>query len=126
MQTGLFFNRSLQDWYEFEDSGSNFKGGTIDFLFEHQNIISRASREFYNDSGELIWGKELQNKIHKQLTESRVLRFEIFNDWLPTDNCFVTLDPDVKDKWGNPVARIRIGNHPHDLKVGNYIENLKS
>ncbi|HID38947.1 MAG TPA: oxidoreductase, partial [Calditrichaeota bacterium] len=46
---------------------------------------------------------------------------EIFNDWLPTDDCFVTLDPKVKDKWGNPVARVRVGYHYHDLRVGNFL-----
>lgn len=121
MQRGLFFNRSLQDWYEFEDSGANRKGGTIDFLFEHQNIISRASREFYNDSGELIWGEELQEKIHKKLTKSKVLTFEVFNDWLPTDECFVSVDSKVKDKFGMPVGAINLWGHPQDLKIGEHL-----
>ena len=31
MQPGLFFNRSLQDWYDYEEKGKRYKGGTIDF-----------------------------------------------------------------------------------------------
>ncbi len=27
----------------------------------------------------------------------------------------------IKDKWDSPVARIKIGNHPHDLKVGRFL-----
>jgi len=27
----------------------------------------------------------------------------------------------VRDKWGTPVARVRIGYHQHDLKVGHYL-----
>ena len=27
----------------------------------------------------------------------------------------------MKDRWGTPVARIRIGHHPHDLEVGRYL-----
>ncbi len=120
---GLFINRSLQDWYIIDDKsfGNRSKGGTIDFLFKHANPIAKANSQKWGSHG-LVWGNPLKNKIKSYFTEGRHLRFEIFNDWLPTDNCFVTLDPDVKDKWGNPVARIRIGNHPHDLKVGNYIE----
>jgi choline dehydrogenase-like flavoprotein len=53
--------------------------------------------------------------------ESRHLRFEVFNDWLPNDDCFVTLDPEVKDKWGDPVAKFRIGYHEHDIKVGRFL-----
>jgi len=124
MQTGLFFNRSLQDWYEFEDAGSRYKGGTIDFLFEHQNVISRASREFYNDSGKLIWGEELKNQIHKSLTQSRVLSFEVFNDWLPTDECFVSVDGTTKDKFGMPVGAINLWGHPQDIKVREHLAKI--
>jgi len=121
MQAGLFFNRSLQDWYEFEKDAKRFKGGTIDFLFEHANIISKALRELDDADGNLIWGKELQEKIHKKITESRVLRFEVFNDWLPTDHCFVSIDDFKKDKYGIPVAAINLWGHPHDLEVGTYL-----
>jgi choline dehydrogenase-like flavoprotein len=121
---GLFVNRSLQDWYIIDDNsfGKRSKGGTIDFLFRHANPISKANSQKWDEDG-LIWGKPLQDKIKSYFTEGRHLRFEVFNDWLPTDNCFVTLDPNVKDKWGNPVARIRVGNHPHDLKVGRHLAN---
>ena len=27
----------------------------------------------------------------------------------------------MRDKWGSAVAKVRIGYHEHDLKVGNYI-----
>lgn len=121
MQAGLFFNRSLQDWYEYEDKDKKYKGGTIDFLFEHANIISRAKREIYDNNGALIWGEELQKKIHKNITTSRVLTFEVFNDWLPTDYCSVTIDKKVKDKYGVNVGAINLYSHPHDVKVGEYL-----
>ena len=121
MQPGLFFNRSLQDWYEFEKDEKKYKGGTIDFLFEHANVVSRASREMYNDNGELIWGEELQKKIHKNLTTSRVLTFEVFNDWLPTDHCNVTLDDKVRDKYGVKVGAINLYSHPRDVEVGKHL-----
>ncbi len=123
MQTGLFFNRSLQDWYDYEDEGRRYKGGTIDFLFEHSNIISRARKEIFDDDGNLIWGEALQNKIHKTLTTSRVLTFEVFNDWLATDACFVSVDDEVKDKFNIPVGVINLYGHPHDIKVGTYLAN---
>jgi hypothetical protein len=37
------------------------------------------------------------------------------------DDCFISLDPDEKDKWGMPVARIRLGYHPRDLEVGRFL-----
>jgi len=120
MQPGLFFNRSLQDWYEYEEGGKKYKGGTIDFLFEHANIISRARRELYKD-GKLIWGEALAKKMYQSLTTSRVLTFEVFNDWLPTDGCFVSVDSEVKDKFHMPVGVINLWGHPHDLKVGEHL-----
>ncbi|MBU0721636.1 GMC family oxidoreductase [bacterium] len=121
MQRGVFFNRSLQEWYEYEEEGKRLKGGTIDFLFEHANIISRAKKEFYNEEGRLIWGRELQEKIHNSLTASRVLRFEVFNDWLPTQHCFVSVDDTLKDKFHMPVGVINLWGHPHDIKVGEHL-----
>ncbi len=118
MQVGLFFNRSLQDDYEFEEDGKKYKGGTTDFLFEHQNIISRVSREFYDEGGNILWGDTLRDKIHNRLTTSRKLTFEVFNDWLPTDKCFIGVDEKEKDKFNTPVGVINLYGHPHDLKVG--------
>ncbi|MBU1666883.1 GMC family oxidoreductase [bacterium] len=113
MVEGLFVNRSLCDWYEIK----GMKGGIVDFLFEHANPISKASKQ-RKENGKLLWGAALQEKIFKKLTATKQLNFEVFNDWLPTDNCFVSVDEKYKDIYGVPVANIRIGAHPHDLKVG--------
>ena len=121
MEVGVFFNRSLQDWYAYEKETKQYKGGTIDFLFEHQNIISRVMREVYDENGNLLWGEKLKEKLHKRLTTSRVLTFEVFNDWLPTDKCFVGVDEKVKDKYGVPVGVINLYGHPHDLEVGEHL-----
>ena len=116
---GPFVNRALQDWYYYThpETGKREKGGTIDFLFQHDNPIARANAQKWED-GELIWGTALKKKLKAYFTGGRRLRFEVFCDWTPVDDCFVSLDPIVKDKWGMPVARVRTGYHPHDLVVG--------
>ncbi|CAH0991330.1 2-methyl-1,2-propanediol dehydrogenase [Sinobacterium norvegicum] len=120
---GPFVNRGLQDWYQIDDKqfGSKAKGGTIDFLFAHPNAISRANRIRFDDNNSLRWGSELKTALHDSFTQSRTFDFEVFNDWLPTDNCYVDLDRDNTDQWGQPVAKVRLGYHPHDLKVGEYL-----
>ncbi|MDX2367903.1 MAG: GMC family oxidoreductase [Colwellia sp.] len=128
---GPFINRALQDWYQIDDKafvGANTKGqakgGTIDFLF-HQNPIARARGTQWGVDSEgedkLLWGEELKQSIKQEFTSYKTLRFEVFNDWLPTDDCFVALDEEVTDKWGDPVAKVRIGYHDHDLEVGEYL-----
>ena len=130
-QVGPFVNRALQDWYQIADKkfkGANdkgqAKGGTIDFLF-HQNPIARASGSQWgtdeNGNDKLLWGEDLKQSLKQEFTTYKTLRFEVFNDWLPNDDCFVSLDESVTDKWGDPVAKVRIGNHPHDLAVGTYL-----
>ena len=121
MQPGYFINRSILDWYFIDDWWhGKFKGGSVEWMFEHQNIISRARKNNYED-GRLVWGKALGERVVERFTNQKSIRFEIFNDWLPNDNCYVTIDSKHKDKYGMPVGKLRINGHPQDLKVGNYI-----
>ncbi len=121
---GPFVNHGLQDWYFIDDKkmGGRLKGGTVDFLLRHPNTMSRAMNAKW-DGDDLVWGRALQKNLKAVFKESQTLRYEIFCDWLPTDDCFVSLDNTVKDKWNSPVAKVRIGYHPHDLKVGEYIND---
>ncbi|TNF33694.1 MAG: GMC family oxidoreductase [Gammaproteobacteria bacterium] len=120
---GPFVNRGLQDWYIIDDKqlGGRVKGGVIDFLLSHPNPIARAMSAKWDEHDKLVWGKPLKRQLKSTFTEAQYLRFEVFNDWLPTDNCYVTLDNRVKDKWHSPVARVRLGYHQHDLKIGRYL-----
>ncbi len=124
-QIGPFVNRGLQDWYHIEDPalGGRAKGGTIDFVLNSPGYLARALSERFAEDGTLVWGATLKRRLEQVFKTSRILRFEIFCDWLPQDDCFVTLDPVVKDKWGLPVARVRIGRHPHDDRVSQYLSD---
>ena len=120
---GPFVNRGLQDWYfvNHKSLGGRAKGGTVDFLLQHPNPTGRAVAAKWGDDDRLLWGRPLQQRLKSLFTRSQTLRYEIFCDWLPTDNCFVSLDAQIRDQWQTPVAKVRIGYHPHDLKVGHYI-----
>jgi len=120
---GPFANRCLQDWYFIDDKKlGKVKGGTIEFLFRHPNPISRANRLKRGPDG-LLWGEPFKQKLKASFTGARYFRFETFCDWLPNDNCHVTLDPASKDRWATPVARVRVGYHDHDLKIGRFLTN---
>ncbi|MGB5611339.1 MAG: GMC family oxidoreductase, partial [Sedimenticolaceae bacterium] len=117
-QVGPFVNRALDDWYTFDDPElGRAKGGIIEFLWDHPNAVVRAQNAKWRD-GELVWGKPLKRQLENWFRTDRTLNFEVFNDWLPNDDCFVALDSQVRDRWGNPVAKVRIGAHPHDQRVG--------
>lgn len=69
----------------------------------------------------MLWGTPLKQKIKAHFTQSKDFKFEVFCDWLPNDECYVSLDETEKDKWGSPVAKVRAGFHPHDVKVAQYL-----
>lgn len=118
-----FVNRTLQDFYEFEQDGKKIKGGTIDFLLEHSNPMPKASRNKF-DGERLVYGSELKTRLLNYFTTKKKIRFECFTDWIPNDNCYVTLDPVHKDKWGDPVARIRLGYHPANKIPGEKLAEI--
>ncbi len=122
-QTGLFINRALQDWYLIDDRefGPRQKGGTIDFVHVHPSPVLRAGRQLDNGDGTLRWGKPLKRILEQHFRSGLALKIEAFCDWLPVDDCFVTLDASRRDKWGLPLGRIRTGFHVRNLQVGWYL-----
>ena len=122
-RTGLFINRALQDWYVIDDRelGPRQKGGTIDFVHVHPSPILRAGRQLDNGDGTLRWGKPLKRTLERHFLSGLSLKIEAFCDWLPVDDCFVTLDTSRRDKWGLPLGRIRTGFHVRNLQVGWYL-----
>jgi len=126
-QFGTFVNRSVQDWYEIKDKNlfktdAAQKGGTIDFVHLHPNPVARAGRQIRGNKG-LLWGKPLKDKLKGHFTQGRYIKVEAFCDWAPTDNSHVSLDDSVKDKWGLPVAKIKVDVHVQNLRVGWFLAN---
>lgn len=116
-QPGLWINRTLIDLYEIELNGKPHKGGIVEFMFEHMNPVRRAIFLKWDQKGNLLWGEKLRKRLYRHFREVRGIRFEVFCDWTPTEKCYVELSPSVQDKFGFPVARIHIFQHPHDRKV---------
>lgn len=124
-----FVNKCLVDFYEINDpefdlvkesKDGRVKGGNIDFLIEHSNPMPKVIRNKYK-SGKLLYGSDLKDALKDYFTAQRRLRFEIFCDWMPNDDCYVSLDEETTDKWGDPVAKVRTGYLNHDLEIGNYL-----
>jgi len=120
---GSFVNRAVQDWYQIDDK--NFfdtpqKGGTIDFVHLHPNPVVRSIRQIRGSKG-ITWGAPLKRKLEAHFTEGKFLKIEAFCDFMPVPDCHVSLDSDIKYKWGLPVARVKIDMHLRNLQVGWYL-----
>lgn len=95
-------------------------------MFEHVIVIAKAIREVYDEEGNIMWGKALEDKIQtpfNHITSSNL--GSIFNDWLPPMIVMFPLDAYEKDKYGVNVGVINC-MHPHDLSVGEFLAQKRS
>ncbi len=112
-----FVQRAMQDFYFLEKETQGVrKAGTILFDWAHPNPILTAERLSRSGDGTL-WGKRLKDRLRAEAAGSRSLHFEAFGEYFPTPKTYMDLDPEVKDRWGTPVARMTMGRHPLDLKA---------
>jgi choline dehydrogenase-like flavoprotein len=109
-----FVQRSMQDFYLLKEPVDGVrKAGTILFSLSHPNPIYTAER-LAGSGGNARWGVTLKKALREEGKEARTLEFENFAESLPTKGTYVDLDPEVKDRWGAPVARITVQRHPLD------------
>ncbi len=119
---GPWLHRAVLDHYFVRDpqTGQRRKGGLIEFMLGSPNRISAAeSAAFTGDVP--LWGLPLKRALEEQFRGKKRVLFEVFADWLPTPAGHVTLDPQVRDHLGQPVARVRIDKHPHNKQVADHL-----
>lgn len=112
-----FLQRTIQDHYYLGkgsgDEGYD-KGGTANFLLPHRNPIHAAER-LSSRTVPALWGAQLQRALLRYHRDVREIEVEVFAEFLPTAGTYVEIDPEVKDRFGIPVARIHHKHHPRDL-----------
>ena len=118
-----FVNRIIEDYYRRTDKP--FNGGTLNFLRLHPNPISASTYQAFWDRtpydarvGQRIplWGDALKQRLAHYFTKVEHLKFEVFGEWLPHDDCRVTLASDKKDVYGDPVAHVYQRTHPESMR----------
>ncbi|MGO8995960.1 MAG: GMC oxidoreductase [Polyangiaceae bacterium] len=115
LDTAPFVQRSMQDFYLLEKPVDGVrKAGTILFALAHPGPIHTAER-IAGTGGTARWGVRLKQALRDEALGARTLTFENFAEGLPTPGTYVDLDPDVKDRWKLPVARITVDRHPLDI-----------
>jgi choline dehydrogenase-like flavoprotein len=133
--------RVIHDFYRIDAKHGFYGGGGID---ERSLSAGRPLGGALN-SGLLsgaTWGSTFKDNLLREFTHTASFNGHCTSLPLSTNN--VTLDPEVKDKWGRPALRTTFMNHPDDLatmkffmersmelldavgaiqKVGSYAEN---
>jgi choline dehydrogenase-like flavoprotein len=115
-----FVNRSLQDFYLLPDDRFGFrKGGTLGFMWTHPNPIF-AAVGLAGSGKDGVFGKVLKERM-RAYRDSRILQFEVYGEFLATPGTYVTVEPNVKDKYGIPVAAITMDRHPMDFAATRFL-----
>jgi choline dehydrogenase-like flavoprotein len=95
------------------------RSGMFQVSFVHDNPIHRAERIATEtlDDGKLLWGTPLKMALRRQFREGRQVILEGFGEMTPHVGSSIDLDPEVRDQFDQPVARITQWHHPRDKRV---------
>jgi choline dehydrogenase-like flavoprotein len=116
-----FLECSIADHYFLPPGVSDLpKGGVIRYGLPAAGPIAAAVRAA-EEGPNLLWGDRLEQRLREYFHEYLTVDFEIFHDFIPNARTFVTLDPDVRDKWGLPVARIHLDVPEHHRAAGRWL-----
>ncbi len=100
-QPDVFLGRSLSDFYFLPEGVSPLrKGGMLRFGRASQ-VITDTDLAKGDDPG--------------------LFYTEIFHDFLPNTGTWMELDPEVRDRWGLPVARIHLARPQHHVVAGSWV-----
>jgi choline dehydrogenase-like flavoprotein len=117
-----FLGRSVMDHYFLPPGASTLaKGGTLRFDMERAGPIARALRAARTAGGGWLWGEPLRRALAEHFHDAREVEFEAFHDFIPSAGTYVELDPEVRDRWGLPVARIHLSPLEHHRTAGEWL-----
>jgi len=106
-----FLDRTIQDFYETQGL-PHPKAGTLLFQLPSAGPILRAQRIAQVETGPPLFGTALRRALRRALVETATIEWEALGEFLPHAGCYMDLDPQVKDRYGLPVARLHLSTHP--------------
>jgi choline dehydrogenase-like flavoprotein len=113
---GFAVSRVLHDFYELDPEKVGFcGGGGLDARFDSAPIDFASQPP----PGTPLWGKEFKATLAHNFT--RTMSIMSHGTSLPVESNSFSLDPDLKDAWGLPAIRMTYKDHPHDLKLGEFL-----
>jgi choline dehydrogenase-like flavoprotein len=109
--------RVVHDFYEIDAKHGFCGGGGLDMRFDALPIGYALGNGLPPDTPR--WGAEYKKQIEKNFIRTGYIFCHSMS--LPVATNSVSLDPDTKDEWGLPAARITYKDHPDDLKAVEYL-----
>ncbi|MEM1183244.1 MAG: GMC family oxidoreductase [Acidobacteriota bacterium] len=116
-----FLGRSVMDHYFLPEGVSDLaKGGILRFFITPRRPLGAADRLAFGGP-HLRWGQDLGEAVSKHVDDFLRIGVEVFHDFIPNAGTFVELDPEVKDVWGLPAARIHLDIPEHHGRCGHWM-----
>jgi choline dehydrogenase-like flavoprotein len=114
--------RSVADHYFLSPGTSTFAtGGMMRFDLVRPYPIA-AARSFAKTLGTRpVYGSMLKQQLVHYFRDCREVEFEVFQPFVPNAGTFVTLDPDIVDRWGLQAARITLDTVDHHAIAGEWL-----
>jgi choline dehydrogenase-like flavoprotein len=113
-QKSIPTTRVIHDFYESDPSRGFYGGGGIDSRSASDGYpltsVGWAARP-----GAPNWGAEFKRTVNQYFTHTAA--FTGHSTSLPLESNSVSLDPNVRDKWGRPALRTTYKDHPDDIKT---------
>ena len=104
--------RVMHDFYSLDPSLGFYGGGGIDSRHPSNGLPlgTGLSGSLFGNSN---WGSEYKHSLAEEFTHTAA--FNGHSTSLPLATNTVTLDPDLRDKWGRPALRCTYKDHPDDI-----------
>ncbi|MGH7507055.1 MAG: GMC family oxidoreductase, partial [Longimicrobiales bacterium] len=114
---GVQVTRIIHDFYESDPRRGFYGGGGIDARFSNGPILF-ALAGLPPDAP--TWGATYKRMLGEYYTHTVEINGHTTS--LPLETNSITLDPDVKDRWGRPALRVTYRDHPDDLATMTFMQ----
>jgi choline dehydrogenase-like flavoprotein len=104
--------RISHDFYDTDARRGFYGGGGLDSRMSNGPLMFAL---FGMPPEEAQWGADFKRRLHHYFT--RTMEVAGHTTSLPLESNNITLDENVKDKWGRPALRITYKDHPDDVKT---------
>jgi choline dehydrogenase-like flavoprotein len=99
------------------------KGAILRFDVAQRGPVTSAQAIAYEGSDRPLWGSALKHRLIDYFTECCEIEFEAYQDFIPNDRTYMTLDAEVTDKWKLPVACLHVAPVDHHERAGRWLRD---
>lgn len=106
--------RFIHDFYDADPKRGFYGGGGIDARMSFGPLMF-AMTSLPRNGDVPMWGADLTRALHDYPTHA--VELQVHTTSLPVRSNSISLDPELKDRWGRPALRTTFTFHPDDVKT---------